>query len=45
MTEFVLEKVENIEGKLENAGFQHFPLFLNVFKTHLRVVRKPDFIL
>ena len=28
---FVLERVENIEGKGENAGFQHFLLFLHCF--------------
>ena len=29
----VLEKVENIVGKGENAGYQHFLLFLQCFQT------------
>ena len=28
----VLGKVENIVGKGENAGYQHFPLFLQCFQ-------------
>ena len=27
MTKFVLEKIENIVGKEENVGYQHFLLF------------------
>ena len=33
--EFVLEMVENIVGKGENASYQYFLLFHNVFKRHL----------
>ena len=29
---FVFDRVENIVGKGENAGYQHFLLFLIVFK-------------
>ena len=32
VTEFVLGTVENIVGKGENAGFQHFLLFPQCFK-------------
>ena len=32
MAKFVLDKIENNVGKEENAGYQHFILFLNVFK-------------
>ena len=32
---FVLERVENIVGKGENAGYQHFRLFPTVFKRLL----------
>ena len=32
---FVLEMVENIFGKEENAVYQHFLLFSNVFKSHI----------
>ena len=32
---FVLEKVENIVGKGENAGYQHFSFTHNVFKRIL----------
>ena len=28
---FVLERVENISGKGENAGYQHFLLFIKSF--------------
>ena len=31
--EFVLDTVENIVGKGENAGYQHFLLSHNIFKT------------
>ena len=30
--EFVFEKVENTMGKGENAGYQHFLLFLQCFQ-------------
>ena len=40
---FDLERVENIMGKGENAGYQHFHLFHNVFKGFLnRVVKSRD---
>ena len=29
---FVFERVENIVGKKENAGYQHFLLFLQCFQ-------------
>ena len=29
---FVFDRDENIEGKGENAGYQHFSFFYNVFK-------------
>ena len=29
---FILDRIENIVGKGENAGYQHFLLFHNVFK-------------
>ena len=32
MEEFVLDRVENIVGKRENAGYQHFLLFLQCFQ-------------
>ena len=32
---FVLEKVENIARKGENAGFQHFLLSHNIFRRFL----------
>ena len=32
---FVLERVENIVGKGENAGYQPFLLSHNIFKNHL----------
>ena len=32
MAKFVLDKTENIEGKEENAGYQHFLLFSQCFK-------------
>ena len=32
MTEFVFDTVENIVGKGENAGYQHFLLFPQCFK-------------
>ena len=31
MTIFLLDRVENTEGKLENAGYQHFLLFPQSF--------------
>ena len=31
----VFDRVENIVGKGENAGYQHFLLFPNVFKSLL----------
>ena len=32
---FVFERVENIVGKGENAGYQHFPLFRQCFSKGL----------
>ena len=32
MQKFVPDKTENIEGKEENAGYQHFLLFSQCFK-------------
>ena len=32
---FLFDRVENIVGKGENAGYQHFLLFLHVFKKVL----------
>ena len=36
-SKFVLGRVENIVGKGENAAYQHFLLFHNVFKSLLRM--------
>ena len=33
MTKFVLDKIENIVGKEENAGYQHFLLFPQRFQN------------
>ena len=33
--EFVLRRVDNIVGKRENAGFQHFILFTQCFQKSL----------
>ena len=33
MLKFVLGKIENIAGKEENAGYQHFLLFIRPSKT------------
>ena len=38
----VLERVENIVGKGENAGHQHFLFFLQCFPKHFRVVKSRD---
>ena len=40
----VLERVENIVGKGENAGYQHFLLFPTVFSKafFLRIVKSRD---
>ena len=35
MAKFVLDKKENIVGKEENAGYQHFLLFLQCFQKVL----------
>ena len=35
MTISLLDRVENTEGKGENAGYQHFLLFLSVFQSLL----------
>ena len=35
MTKFVLDKIENIVGKEENAGYQHFLLFPQCFQKAL----------
>ena len=32
MAEYVLDKIENIVGKEENAGYQHFLLFQQCFQ-------------
>ena len=32
MAEYVLDKIENIVGKEENAGYQHFLLLLQCFQ-------------
>ena len=44
MMNFVLDEVENIVGKGENAGYQHFLLFLQCFQISpfFRVVRTRD---
>ena len=47
MAKFVLDKIdlENIVGKEENAGYQHFLLFLQCFQEALsffRVVKSQD---
>ena len=34
MVEFLLERVENIKGKGENAGYQHFLLLPHFLKGH-----------
>ena len=40
---FVLERVENIVGKGENAGYQHFLLFSQYFLDfYFRVVESRD---
>ena len=41
---FALGRVENISGKGENAGYQHFLLFPKCFQesTSLRVVKSRD---
>ena len=33
MIDFALESIENIVGKGENAGYQHFLLSHNIFKS------------
>ena len=40
----VFDRVENIVGKGENAGYQHFLLFLQCFQkaSFLRVVKSHD---
>ena len=35
--EFVLERIENTGGKGENAGYQHFLLFPQCFKSVVKV--------
>ena len=42
--EFVLEMVENIVGKGENAGYHHFLVFLTMFSKGLlySVVKSQD---
>ena len=44
MTKLVLDRTENIVGKAENAGFQHFLLFPQYFLKgfFLRVVKSLD---
>ena len=32
MVIFVFDRVENIKGKIENADYQHFPLYSQCFK-------------
>ena len=41
---FVFDRVKNIVGKGENAGFQHFLLFPQCFQTAVlpRVVKSRD---
>ena len=39
---FVLGTLEKIDGKGENAGYQHFLLFLNCFKKALFLVSLKD---
>ena len=41
---FVFDRVENIVGKGENAGYQHFLLFSQIFSKGLfpRVVKSHD---
>ena len=41
---FGLERVENIVGKGENAGYQHFFLFPQCFQKglHLKIVKSQD---
>ena len=42
--EFLLERLENIVGKGENAGYQHFLLFAQPFSKglSLRVLKSQD---
>ena len=35
MIDFVTDRLENIEEKRENAGYQHFLLFLTMLLAHL----------
>ena len=45
MAKFVLDKIENIVGKEENAGYQHFLLFPQCFQKGIfffRVVKSWD---
>ena len=37
MAKFVLDKIENIVGKEENAGYQHFLLFPHCFQKAISV--------
>ena len=37
MAKFALDKKVNIGGKEENAGYQHFPLFLKCFQKAFSV--------
>ena len=42
---YVFDRVENIVGKGENAGYQHFLLFLQCsLKLFLRVVKSRDYV-
>ena len=42
--EFVLGRIENIVGKVENAGYQHFLLFSQCFQkaSYMGVVKSRD---
>ena len=46
ITKFVLGRVENIMGKGENAGYQHFLLFPIMLSkgSFLRVVNSHDYV-
>ena len=44
VAKLILDKIENIVGKEENAGYQHFLLFLQCFQkaSSMRVVKRRD---
>ena len=46
MARFVFDKVENIAGKEENTGYQHFLLFQQCFQkvSFVRIVNSRDYV-